>query len=162
MANSALEGKTYKLSTEIIKLLQSTNNPAFNGLITKGSISYSNLKKYKNKIGKLTNDEKEDWGGGLFIGWIEDTLKAERGQVYQSNKAKELAGQAYSSSWALNDDEGSLYAVLQEAGSPDNLSTIAKAYQIRYKTSMGEMYGNALNDLEEVKRVKDILMSYPA
>ena len=31
MANSALQGKTYKLSTEIIKLLQSTNNPAFNG-----------------------------------------------------------------------------------------------------------------------------------
>lgn len=79
-----------------------------------------------------------------------------------SDRAKELAGQAYNSSWALNDDEGSLYAVLQEAGSPDNLSTIAKAYQIRYKSSMGEMYGNALNSSEEVKRVKDILLSYPA
>jgi hypothetical protein len=79
-----------------------------------------------------------------------------------SDRAKELAGQAYNGSWALNDNEGSLYAVLQEAGSPDNLSTIAKAYQIRYKSSMGEMYGNALNSSEEVGRVKDILLSYPA
>lgn len=78
------------------------------------------------------------------------------------DRALVLATQAYSSSNRFNDDEDSLYAILQEAGSPDNLSTIAKRYQIRYAESMGEMFGEALNSPEEIDRVKDILMSYPA
>jgi hypothetical protein len=77
-------------------------------------------------------------------------------------RALELAIQAHDNSSWYNDDEGALYAVLQEAGSPDNLSTIAKRYQIRFKSSMGEMFGDALSSAEEVKRVKDILLSYPA
>ena len=78
------------------------------------------------------------------------------------DRALQLAILARDGYGTFNDDEGALYAVLQEAGSPDNLSTIAKRYQIRYKSSMGEMYGDALNSAEEIDRVKDILMSYPA
>jgi len=78
------------------------------------------------------------------------------------DRALQLAVLAHDGYGTFNDDEGALYAVLQEAGSPDNLSTIAKRYQIRFKSSMGEMFGEALNSSEEIDRVKDILMSYPA
>jgi hypothetical protein len=76
-------------------------------------------------------------------------------------RAKILADTARNSVGVFNDNESALYAVLQEAGTPDNLSYLAKIYNIRHKGSLGQLYFDYMGRPDEVARIKQILMSYP-
>lgn len=78
-----------------------------------------------------------------------------------ADRAKILADMAKDSVGYFNDDESNLYSILQEAGTPDNLSFLAKTYNIRHKGSLGQLYFDYMGRPAEVERVKQILMSYP-
>jgi len=76
------------------------------------------------------------------------------------DRAKQLAKQIYDSGGVFNDDEGGFYSALEEAGSADNLSLIARMFSAKHKQSLAEYITYYLDDADEVERIKDILKSY--
>ena len=75
-------------------------------------------------------------------------------------RAKQLAQQIYKSGGIFNDDEGGFYSALEEAGSADNLSLIARMFSAKHKKSLADYITYYLDDADEIERVKDILKSY--
>ncbi len=72
-------------------------------------------------------------------------------------RAKKLADRLYDSGGFFNDDEGSIYGALEEAGSAHNLSYISKEFAIRHGRSLAEFLTYHLDDAAETDRIKDIL-----
>jgi len=77
------------------------------------------------------------------------------------SRAKILADKVYDAGGVFNDDEDTFYAVLTEAGTPDNLSMVSHYFQIRHGKSMADWYTYYMSDNDEVFRIKQILTSYP-
>ena len=77
-----------------------------------------------------------------------------------SDRAKKLADQLYRAGGLFNDDEGAFYSALEQAGSADNLSYIAKLFAIRHGQSLAEYITYYLDDMTESDRIKDILKTY--
>lgn len=76
------------------------------------------------------------------------------------DRAKKLAKQIKDAGGVFNDDEGGFYSVLEEAGSADNLSLIARMFTAKYKKSLAEYITYYLDDKGEMERIKDIINSY--
>lgn len=76
------------------------------------------------------------------------------------DRAKQLAHQIYDSAGVFNDQEGGFYSALEEAGSADNLSLIARMFSAIHKKSLAQYITYYLDDADEVERIKDILKSY--
>ena len=76
------------------------------------------------------------------------------------DRAKKLAKQIKDSGGVFNDDEGGFYSALEEAGSADNLSLIARMFAAKYKKSLAEYITYYLDDAGEMERIKDIINSY--
>lgn len=77
-----------------------------------------------------------------------------------AQRAKELADQLYDAAGWLNDDEGRLYSALEQAGSADNLSFIAKMFAIRHGRSLAEHLTEHMGSAAEMQRIKDIIDSH--
>lgn len=107
MANKDLKGKTWKIPKQYLKqLYKKLKN--YNGskkvegyvrlknLLTKGTISYENLKNIKHILKKMNGNEQQyDLNGGSeFERWINDTLKTARNSIENFKKAKKESGMA--------------------------------------------------------------------
>jgi hypothetical protein len=76
------------------------------------------------------------------------------------SRAKKLAKKIKEAGGFFNDDEGGFYSVLEEIGSADNLSLVARMFSAKKYGSLAEYVMDHLDETEEIKRVKDILNSY--
>ena len=75
-------------------------------------------------------------------------------------RAKKLADRLYHAGGFFNDDEGSIYGALEEAGNAHNLSYISKLFAIRHDRSLAEFLTYHLDDAAETDRIKDILATF--
>ena len=107
MANSDLKGKTWKIPSQYIRKLRKNFND-FKGsrkaegyirlknLLSKGFITYENLKFIKHTLEKNKNNEElyELNGGKEFERWINDTLSTARKSIESRKKSKKESGMA--------------------------------------------------------------------
>ena len=75
-------------------------------------------------------------------------------------RAKQLAIKLYRAGNLFNDNEGAFYAVLEEAGSADNLSLISRMFTAKTGGSLAEHITYYMDDARELERIKDIINSY--
>lgn len=88
--NSKLYGNQYQIpNPELEKLKSYAGEETIDNLLSTKTVSYSNLKKIKNRI---ENGEKDKLGGDSFYSWVTTTLKSKRGEIDTGNKAKHESG----------------------------------------------------------------------
>lgn len=74
--------------------------------------------------------------------------------------AQKLAVKMKNAKGLINDDEGAIYSVLEEAGNANNLSLVAHYFNLKGFGSLSEFITYYMQDEKELKRIKDILKSY--
>lgn len=88
--NKDLYGKQYDIPEFTLSHLKKyETNETINNLLSNGNISYSQLKRIKNR---MENGEKEELGGDHMLGWINQTLGSDRRSLDTSKKTKSDAG----------------------------------------------------------------------
>jgi hypothetical protein len=88
--NSNLYGNQYQIpNPQFENLKKYAGEETIDNLLSTKTISYSNLKKIKNR---MENGEKDKLGGDSFYSWVDGMLKSKRGEIDTSNKAKHEAG----------------------------------------------------------------------
>lgn len=88
--NKDLYGKYYELDEPTLKSLENfRNEETISNLINDKKISYSNLKKIKNR---MENGEIENLGGQDFKNWIEQKLGGDRRGLHTSKDVKRKSG----------------------------------------------------------------------
>ena len=88
--NKDLYGKYYELDENILNSLENyRDEETISNLIDKKQISYSGLKKIKNR---MENGEVENLGGQDFKNWIEQKLGEDRRAIHTSKEVKRKSG----------------------------------------------------------------------
>ena len=88
--NKDLYGKYYELDETILGTLDKYKGEGtISNLINDKKISYSNLKKIKNR---MENGEMENLGGQDFKNWIEQKLGEDRRAIHTSKDVKRKSG----------------------------------------------------------------------
>ena len=88
--NKDLYGKYYELDETILNSLEKyKDEETISNLINDKKISYSNLKKIKNR---MENGEIENLGGQEFKNWIEQKLGEDRRAIHTSKDVKRKSG----------------------------------------------------------------------
>lgn len=88
--NKDLYGKYYELDETILNSLEKyKDEETISNLINDKKISYSNLKKIKNR---MENGEMENLGGQDFKNWIEQKLGEDRRAIHTSKDVKRKSG----------------------------------------------------------------------
>lgn len=88
--NKDLYGKYYELDEAILNTLDKyKGEDTISNLINDKKISYSNLKKIKNR---MENGEMENLGGQDFKNWIEQKLGSDRRAISTSKDVKRKSG----------------------------------------------------------------------
>jgi len=108
MANSDLQGGYFVCPDEVVRGLQSElasyekggNTKGLKrakGIVEKGKISYSHIKRLKNYFDKYegdgTDDEYKLNGGDKMKKWVDNTLKGARDGIHFEKKARMDAGE---------------------------------------------------------------------
>jgi hypothetical protein len=90
--NKDLYGKYYELDENILNSLQNyKDEETISNLLDKKQISYSNLKKIKNR---MENGEMDNLGGQDFKTWIDQKLGSDRRDLHTSKEIKRKSGAA--------------------------------------------------------------------
>lgn len=90
--NKDLYGKYYELDENILNSLENyKDEETISNLIDKKQVSYSGLKKIKNR---MENGEMENLGGQDFKNWIEQKLGEDRRAIHTSKEVKRKSGAA--------------------------------------------------------------------
>jgi len=90
--NKDLYGKYYELDENILNSLENyKDEETISNLIDKKQVSYSGLKKIKNR---MENGEMENLGGQDFKNWIEQKLGSDRRDLHTSKEIKRKSGAA--------------------------------------------------------------------
>lgn len=90
--NKDLYGKYYELDENILNSLENyKGEETISNLIDKKQVSYSGLKKIKNR---MENGEMENLGGQDFKNWIEQKLGEDRRAIHTSKEVKRKSGAA--------------------------------------------------------------------
>jgi hypothetical protein len=88
--NKDLYGKQYKIPNNILNHLKKySNNESIGNLLSNGNVSYSQLKKLKNR---MENGEKKELGEDQFYNWVNQTLNSDRGSLETSKQIKSDTG----------------------------------------------------------------------
>lgn len=88
--NKDLYGKQFNIPNEMIENLKKfSNEESVAHIINNPTISYSNLKKFKNR---MENGEKENLGGDSFLGWINQTLNSQRDSIHRKKENRANTG----------------------------------------------------------------------
>ena len=88
--NKDLYGKQYKIPPHILNHLKKySNNESIGNILSGGNVSYSQLKKLKNR---MENGEKKELGEDSFLGWINQTLGSDRSSIKTSKQVKSDTG----------------------------------------------------------------------
>lgn len=102
--NKELYGNNYEIPSNILKNLENyKENETISNLVNNQSVTYSNLKKIKNR---MENGEINEMGGQDFLNWVNQTLSSDRTSIDMSKKSKKESGQsnAYLSSHSKRND----------------------------------------------------------
>jgi hypothetical protein len=90
--NKDLYGKEYEIPSDILRNLNKfKDEKTIANIINKKKISYSLLKKIKNR---MENGEIDNLGGENFKNWVEQKLGGDRRAIHQSKKVKRKSGVA--------------------------------------------------------------------
>lgn len=90
--NKDLYGKYYELDENILNSLQNyKDEETISNLINKKQISYSGLKRIKNR---MENGEMDNLGGQDFKTWIDQKLGSDRRDLHTSKEIKRKSGAA--------------------------------------------------------------------
>jgi hypothetical protein len=90
--NKDLYGKYYELDETILNTLNKYKGEGtISNLINDKKISYSNLKKIKNR---MENGEMENLGGQDFKNWVDQKLGSDRNAIHTSKDVKRKSGAA--------------------------------------------------------------------
>ena len=88
--NKDLYGKQYKIPNNILDHLKKySNNESIGNLLSSGNVSYSQMKKLKNR---MENGEKKELGEDSFYNWINQNLNSDRGSLKTSKQVKADTG----------------------------------------------------------------------
>lgn len=88
--NKDLYGKYYELDETILNTLDKyKGEETISNLIDNKKISYSNLKKIKNR---MENGEMETLGGQDFKNWVDQKLGSDRNAIHTSKDVKRKIG----------------------------------------------------------------------
>ena len=86
--NKDLYGKTYKVPDNHLKNLNKYGSEeTIKNILNKGEVSYSNMKKIKNR---MENGEKDKLGGDSFYNWINQSLGSDRSGLETTKKSESL------------------------------------------------------------------------
>jgi hypothetical protein len=86
--NKDLYGKTYKVPDNHLKTLNNYGSEeTIKNILNKGEVSYSNMKKIKNR---MENGEKDKLGGDSFYNWINQSLGSDRSGLETTKKSESL------------------------------------------------------------------------
>ena len=89
--NKDLYGKEYEVPTNILNNLKTFGGEkTINNILNSKKISYSNLKRIKNRM--QNPEEKEKLGGDTFLKFIDTLLSSERGKKERSKQHKSEYG----------------------------------------------------------------------
>lgn len=90
--NKDLYGKYYELDENILNSLQNyKDEETISNLLNKKQISYSGLKRIKNR---MENGEIDNLGGQDFKTWIDQKLGSDRRDLHTSKEIKRKSGTA--------------------------------------------------------------------
>lgn len=90
--NKDLYGKEYEIPSNILKNLNKfKGEKTISNIINKKKISYSLLKKLKNR---MENGELDNLGGADFKNWVEQQLGEDRRSIHKSKDVKRKSGVA--------------------------------------------------------------------
>jgi hypothetical protein len=90
--NKDLYGKEYEVPSDVLENLNSfKGEKTIKNIINKKTISYSLLKKIKNR---MENGEIDNLGGENFKNWVEQKLGEDRRAIHTSKDVKRKSGVA--------------------------------------------------------------------
>ena len=127
-----------------------------------GAIALTYFKLYKPfmcKVGLADCNSKKINDIVKYKGFNPDyanTLKT----TISVDRAKELAKKIKDAAKFWDDDEGGFYSVLEEAGSPHNLSLISRMFAAQKWGSLADHITKYMDEEKELKRIKTIIENY--
>ena len=88
--NKELYEKEFEIPSDVLSSLENfKSEKTIANLLSKGKITYSNIKKI---IHDMENGELDKLGGNSFKGWLSQTLNSGRSGVHNSKKVKSDGG----------------------------------------------------------------------
>ncbi len=96
MANADLLRKQFPFPKLLLGRMAKENNKQFSTkikhFVSRGFLTYYDLKNFIRDYPKLSEDEKKSHGGDIFFNWVRNILEKSRNRVDQHKKNLTLAG----------------------------------------------------------------------